>query len=91
MILKNPTNAELAIKFNGIEYTLPGYDQKEFPNEVAVYWRTKLHQFLEVVKEPKAKVTEVKVPEVIVEVVKIPEVEIKPAKEVAKVEPAPKK
>lgn len=48
MILKNPTNNDLAIKFLGVEYTLKANQSKEIPDECAQYWRTKLHKFLEV-------------------------------------------
>ncbi len=62
MILRNPTDSDLTIKFNGIEYSLGANAEKEIPDDVAVYWRTKLHQFLQVVK-PEVKEVEVVVKE----------------------------
>jgi hypothetical protein len=71
MILKNPTDSNLTIKFLGVEYSLGANASKDFPEDVAVYWRTKLHKFLEVVKEVK-EVAAPK-PEVKEEVVLAPE------------------
>lgn len=61
MILKNPTDSNLTIKFNGVEYSLGAGATKEFPADVAEYWRKKLHLFLEVVKDTPQIKNEVKV------------------------------
>jgi hypothetical protein len=64
MILKNPTDSNLTIKFLGVEHTLDANSSKDFPDDVAEYWRTKLHKFLVVEKQ---KVVEVKPKETVAE------------------------
>lgn len=83
MILKNPIDKNLTIKFLGVEYSLGANATKEFPDDVAEYWRTKLHKFLIVEKTlptaPKVEPTEDSKP-LISETHKEVKVEVKPKK-----------
>lgn len=59
--LKNPTDKELKIQYKGAVYTIPASGSAEIPEEVALYWVGKIHQFLEVEGE-KASLSEEKEP-----------------------------
>lgn len=63
MILKNPTDSELSIKFLGIEYVLePGGELGAgVPDDVKKYWKANIHQFLELTGDDGAEVEAVEV------------------------------
>lgn len=101
MVLKNPTNENLTIKFLGVEYSIGAFQSKEIPDECAEYWRTKLHRFLEIgvaeVAQTAAPIVKKDVVEEKKEVVEIKEekkeevVEVKEEKKEVKVEVKAKK
>ncbi len=60
MILFNPTENHIKVQIFGVEYEIePKGKSRDIPEEVAIYWRTKLHNFL-IVGESKEEAVEVK-------------------------------
>lgn len=51
MILKNPTNGDISVKIEGREYTCKAGATVSLPNHRGMYWKTKLHAFMEIVSE----------------------------------------
>lgn len=52
MIIKNPTNLNLAVTIKGVDYVLGAQsERKGIPAEHAEYWKVHLHNFIEVVPE----------------------------------------
>lgn len=61
MILKNPTNQDIAIVYFGKAFEILKGGTLEVPDEVGKHWKGKIHGFLEVqeiVKTVETKVTE---------------------------------
>lgn len=57
MIVKNPTNSDLEVKIEGIEYIAPAMGEaKNVLPEHAEHWKRYIHQFVEVVAEKAEKV-----------------------------------
>ena len=46
-ILNNPTDKELNIQYQGVKYSLGPNESKEYPKEIAYFWKG-LHGFLRV-------------------------------------------
>lgn len=47
MTVKNPTNNDITVQIMGVKYTVPANGEVKYvPEEHALYWRDKLHQFL---------------------------------------------
>lgn len=65
MIIKNPINQDLTVKIFGVTYTVPAKGTLSGVTEqVATYWRNRLHNFISIDNETKdtknEKVEEVK-------------------------------
>lgn len=66
MIILNPTDKEISVSIEGITYTVaPLGEISSVPVEHAMYWQTKLHNFIKIKDEVK-KISE-KIKEVIEE------------------------
>lgn len=71
MIVKNPTDSEISIQYKGDTFVVPANGQASMSDEVATYWKTKIHAFISVeaesekaaAKEVKAEVVSEKVEE----------------------------
>jgi hypothetical protein len=58
MIIKNPTTNEIRVQILGTKYVLPASGEiKYVPEEHALYWKDKIHNFL-ILSEDKAEVKE---------------------------------
>lgn len=56
MILKNPTDQDVAVIYNGVRYEIEaGSESEPLSDETALFWK-KTHQFLEITEEPARKV-----------------------------------
>lgn len=73
MIIQNPTDQEIKVMINGVDYTLPANGNISVTEEVATYWVKELHSFLIVKKENKS-------PEVIKEIIETEPVKVKEVK-----------
>lgn len=51
MIVKNPTDSEISIQYKGVTYSVPANGESRVPAEVATYWKTKIHAFVELSEE----------------------------------------
>ena len=70
MKIINPTSEEISIQYKGIVYTIPPLSSvSNISGEVATYWKTMIHEFIQVsedvvvqdvIPEPKEVVTESK-------------------------------
>lgn len=66
MIVQNPTDLDIKVSIDGVEYFVGPQDEiSNVPEQAANYWKTKLHEFLIVLPDTEVvkKVTEVKEPE----------------------------
>jgi len=77
MIVKNPTESKIEVTILGVDYSVDAKGEVSVPNQVAAYWKNRLHSFLEISEE-------VKEVEKVVKVEKVEKVE----KEVKKVKDA---
>jgi hypothetical protein len=62
--LYNPTNSEVNLVFQGVPFSILAMGtSEELQPEVAEYWTTRIHEFLQVVSEtPVKKTTKTKEP-----------------------------
>lgn len=72
MKLYNPTDNDVEITFNGVEYSIKSLSIKDLPEKVAKHWKENIHQFLEINTDTEiiTEVTDEQIDEVIEEVVK---------------------
>lgn len=75
MIVKNPTDKEIAIQYKGVKYSVAANGQADVPAEVAEHWKSRVHEFItiESATEPVATVAKAEV----VEEIKVEEKEEK--------------
>jgi hypothetical protein len=74
MILVNPTDNDITVKIEGIEYTAPANGGVELPEAHAKYWKERLHSFMELAEDaPKEKKIDAPVEEKVEEVAEVVE------------------
>lgn len=47
----NPTNESIAILYKGVDYVCEANDSAVVPDEVAIYWKTMIHNFVQLESE----------------------------------------
>lgn len=63
MVVKNPLEHDLEIQYEGIAYRVAGNGEtKGVPEEVAKYWKDKIHQFIEISDEAPSKAAKIEAP-----------------------------
>lgn len=65
MILRNPTDNRIEVQIDGKQYHIEAQGKITLPDDVAVYWKTYIHQFLKVdgekvIAKEEAEVEDVK-------------------------------
>lgn len=61
MVIKNPADSKIEMVYLGTPYEVEAKSElKNVPSEVALHWKTKIHQFIEVFEDIKEIVKDVK-------------------------------
>lgn len=47
-LLHNPTSNNLEIKYKGIMYSIPAMGKLKVEDDIAMYWKTQIHNFLKI-------------------------------------------